>query len=150
MSRIMFLGVFLLATVILVTPATAQDVPDWTPPTTQMPAMPTADDLRGNWQSNLSSWFRGLDRVTGLSTSGLRAVPEGRGPDGRALYVRFNSGHMPVAAWTDRSGDGRADNIEIFRNGRVMIQLTDSNYTGQANVLRFYHGDGSLAREKRY
>ena len=150
MPRIMLFGVLLLATALLAAPAGAQNVPDWAPPTTEMPQMPTADDLRGNWQASLAPWFRGLDRVSGLSTSDLRAIPEGRGPDNRALYVRFNSGHMPVAAWTDRSGDGRADNIEIFKHGRMVIQLSDSNYSGRANVLRFYHADGSLAREQRY
>ncbi|HEX6070682.1 MAG TPA: hypothetical protein VFZ18_12680, partial [Longimicrobiaceae bacterium] len=63
--------------------------------------------------------------------------------------VRFTSGPLPVVIWSDRNGDDRADIIEIFRSGGVIIQLIDADYDGRANVLRTYDSDGELVRQER-
>jgi hypothetical protein len=64
--------------------------------------------------------------------------------------VRFMGGARPVASWTDRNGDGRADMVEVYRGGAVAFQLIDADYDGAANVLRVYDASGALARENRY
>jgi hypothetical protein len=51
--------------------------------------------------------------------------------------------------WQDRNGDGRADIVEIFRGGGVIVQVIDADYDGQANVLRRYDSGGALLREER-
>jgi hypothetical protein len=63
--------------------------------------------------------------------------------------VRFVSNMRPVQQWSDRNGDGRADMIEVYRDGSLAYQLVDADYDGRANALRAYTG-GSLSREERY
>lgn len=117
---------------------------DWSPPSRDMPQMPASSELSGGWRSALAAWFRGTDE--GLD--GIRAMGEGRGA--RPQMVRFMGGARPVAAWTDRNGDGRADLVEVYRGGALAYQLIDADYDGAANVLRVYDASGALARENRY
>jgi hypothetical protein len=117
---------------------------DWTPPSRQMPDMPAAAELQGAWRTTLAPWFGGVDQ----QLDGVRAIGEGGGA--RPRMVRFVGGSRPVASWTDRNGDGRADLIEVFRGGAVAFQLIDADYDGNANVLRIYDASGALAREQRY
>lgn len=117
---------------------------DWSPPSRDMPQMPASAELSGGWRGSLGAWFRGTDE--GLD--GIRALGEGGG--GRPRMVRFMGGARPVAAWTDRNGDGRADLVEVYRGGALAFQLVDADYDGTANVLRVYDASGALARENRY
>lgn len=117
---------------------------DWSPPSRDMPQMPASSELSGGWRGSLAAWFRGTD--DGLA--GIRALGEGGGA--RPRMVRFMGGARPVAAWTDRNGDGRADMVEVYRGGALAYQLIDADYDGAANVLRVYDASGSLARENRY
>jgi hypothetical protein len=130
-------------------PLAAQDSPQWRPPTNQMPQMPTAASLQGNWQAELSGWFRGVDQIAGVDTRSLRANSSPRPGSARVQLVRFMAGPVPVVVWTDRNGDERADMIEIFRGGTAVVQLIDADYNGVANVLRVYDATGSLIREER-
>jgi hypothetical protein len=61
--------------------------------------------------------------------------------------VRFTNGPLPVVVWSDRNGDGRADMIDIYRRGGVIIQVIDPDYNGSADVMRIYNPDGSLLRQ---
>ena len=115
---------------------------EWSPPSRQMPEMPATAALGGNWRSSLGAWFGGAGDL-----NGVRALGEGSG--GRTGFVRFVGGSRPLATWTDRNGDGRADLIEIYRNGALAYQLIDADYDGNANVLRVYDARGALAREQR-
>lgn len=117
---------------------------DWSPPSRDMPQMPATGELSGGWRSSAGAWLRGADE--GLD--GIRALGEGGGA--RPRMVRFMGGSRPVAAWTDRNGDGRADLVEVYRSGAVAYQLIDADYDGTANVLRVYDASGALAREQRY
>ena len=117
---------------------------DWSPPSRDMPQMPAAAELSGGWRGSLAAWFRGTDE----SVENIRAGGEGGGA--RPRMVRFMGGSRPVAAWTDRNGDGRADLVEVYRGGAVAYQLIDADYDGSANVLRVYDASGALARENRY
>jgi hypothetical protein len=134
-------GPALLAAVLFAAGLGAQQ--DWTPPSRQMPAMPSAASLQGEWRGSLAAWFGGADQAL----DGVRALGEGGSPP---RLVRFMGGSRPVASWTDRNGDGRADLIEVFRGGAVAYQLIDADYDGNANVLRVYDSTGALAREQRY
>jgi hypothetical protein len=117
----------------------------WSPPSRDMPAMPAVAELQGGWVASQGAWFAGVGEVSGLrgSASGARA--------GKALQVRFTNSAtpVPVAVWSDRNGDGKADMIEIYRRGAVAFQLIDADYDGTANVVREYDGNGGLAREVR-
>lgn len=115
---------------------------EWTPPSRDMPQMPASSELSGGWRGSLGAWFRGTD------LSGVRALGEGGGA--RPQLVRFMGGARPVASWTDRNGDGRADLVEVYRDGAPAFQLIDADYDGTANVLRVYDASGALARENRY
>ncbi|MBW3628356.1 MAG: hypothetical protein KY464_03580 [Gemmatimonadetes bacterium] len=117
----------------------------WSPPSRQMPSMPTAAELSGGWIGTQGAWFQGAG-----DTSALRGTASGA-KDGRALQARFTGGGtpVPVAIWSDRNGDGKADMIEIYRGGAVSFQLIDADYDGTANVLREYEGGGKLLRESR-
>lgn len=117
---------------------------DWSPPSRDMPQMPATPELGGGWRGSLAAWFGGVDE--GLA--GIRALGEGGGP--RPRMVRFMGGARPVATWTDRNGDGRADMVEVYRRGALAYQLIDADYDGAANVLRVYDASGALARENRY
>ena len=135
------LRVCALAAVLFAAGLTAQQ--EWTPPSSQMPEMPSAASLDGGWRGTLGAWFGGADQPLPQ----VRAVGEG---GARPRLVRFMGGARPVATWTDRNGDGRADLIEVFRGGAVAYQLVDADYDGGANVLRVYDSTGALAREQRY
>jgi hypothetical protein len=117
---------------------------DWSPPSREMPQMPPKSELGGGWRASLAAWFRGTDE--GLD--GIRAQGEGGGA--RPQLVRFMGGARPVAEWTDRNDDGRADRVEVYRRGALAYQLIDADYDGTANVLRVYDASGALARENRY
>jgi hypothetical protein len=128
--------------------ASAQDTA-WRPPTTQMPAMPRPADLQGDFISANSSWFAGVEAVSGVATSRLRAGGDRQRGGDRMQIVRFSAGPVPAVVWSDRNGDGIADMIEILRSGGVIIQLIDADYSGRANVMRVYDESGALVREVR-
>jgi hypothetical protein len=136
----------LLLCVIAATPADGQD---WRPPTREMPAMPMMAELAGDWLSPRAAWFGGIQATAGVSPAQLRPVGEARRGTAQAQVVRFNSGPMPAVAWQDRNGSGRADMIEIYRGGGVIIQVIDADYDGFANVMRTYDSSGALLREER-
>lgn len=124
-------------------------VPQWSPPTREMPTMPLMADLQGDWLSAVEPWFRGVDQLSGVSSARLRAVGEARSGSDRAQFIRFTSGPAPVAAWSDRNGDGRLDMLELYRNGVMVIQVIDADYDGRANVMRVHDASGALVREER-
>ncbi|HEU0013353.1 MAG TPA: hypothetical protein VFQ45_06700 [Longimicrobium sp.] len=111
---------------------------EWAPPSRDMPEMPASSALGGGWRASLASWFSG----TGQALDGIRAVGDGG-------VVRFMGNARPVATWSDRNGDRRADMIEIYRNGALAYQLIDADYDGRANVLRVYDASGNLVSENR-
>lgn len=125
----------------------AQD-PGWRPPSAQMPAMPAMAGLQDGWRSAAGPWLQGMTRVSGADAGGMRAAGESTG-GGRARFVRFLSGHVPVSTWSDRNGDGTADLVELFRDGARVVQVIDPDYDGSANVLRVYSPSGELLREER-
>jgi hypothetical protein len=104
---------------------------DWSPPSREMPEMPSSSQLGGGWRAVGD----GLPRDMGAA---------------RPRQVRFMGGSRPVASWSDRNGDGRADMVEVYRGGALAYQLIDADYDGSANVLRVYDASGALARENRY
>ena len=130
------------ALLLLATLAAAPLHQEWSPPSHQMPQMPAAGELAGGWRGALGGWFGGL----GVNVADIAARGEGGGA--RPRFVRFTAAMRPVEAWSDRNGDGRADLIEVYRNGAMAFQLVDADYDGTANALRVYDG-GSLAREER-
>lgn len=142
---VLFTGALLLTTA---SGAFAQG-PDWRPPSRQMPPMPTHADLGGDWLSSRSNWFQGLDNVAGVAASGLRAAGEPTSGTGAIQIARFMHGPIPAVIWSDRNGDARADMIEIYRSGGVIVQLIDVDYDGAANVLRVYDASGALLREEK-
>jgi len=117
---------------------------EWTPPSRQMPEMPATAELDGGWRGSAGAWFGG----TGVQLDQVRASGEGAGA--RPRFVRFTAQMRPVEVWSDRNGDGRADQVEVFRDGARAYQLVDSDYDGRANVLRVYGAGGGLTREERY
>jgi hypothetical protein len=142
MQRIHAAGIGVLAAIALgAAPLRAGQ--EWTPPSRQMPQMPASGELDGGWKGALGGWFNGL----GVQVSEMRAVGEGGGA--RPRFVRFTSNMRPVEQWSDRNGDGRADMIEVFRDGVRAYQLVDADYDGQANSFRAFSG-GSVSREERY
>jgi hypothetical protein len=122
---------------------------EWRPPSREMPMMPAAAELAGNWIGPRADWFIGVGDISGVQPSELNAVGQGRAGSGSALVVHFNSGPLPVVVWQDRNSDGRSDIIEIYRSGGVVIQVIDADYDGQANVMRVYEAGGTLRREER-
>lgn len=142
MKRIHAAGAVVMAALAL-SAFTFRRTQEWSPPSKQMPQMPATSELDGGWRGALGGWFAGL----GVSVGDIRAVGEGGGA--RPRFVRFTSNMRPVEQWSDRNGDGRADMIEVYRDGARAYQLVDADYDGQANSLRAYAG-GSLAREERY
>lgn len=139
----------LLALLLLLPVAARAQAPNWRPPSSEMPSMPTAAEIRGDWMGPRADWFRGLDGVAGVSASSLRASGDPRGGSDQVQVARFTSGPLPVVIWSDRNGDGRADIIEIFRSGGVIIQVIDADYDGSANVVRTYDASGELIRQDR-
>jgi hypothetical protein len=119
---------------LLLASGSAAGAQDWSPPSRQMPAMQVSD----GWQGPMAGWF-----LPGTSLSAVRAQAEGG-------FVRFTAGPRPVAAWSDRNGDGRSDMLQLFRGGGVAYQLVDADYDGRADVLRIYDESGNLQREQRF
>jgi hypothetical protein len=115
---------------------------EWSPPSRQMPQMPAASELGGGWRGSLGSWFNGLG-----SLAALRAEGDG---GARPRFVRFTAEMRPVETWSDRNGDGRADLVEVYRNGALAYRLVDADYDGTANSLRAYDASGAVSREERY
>ncbi len=142
-----FLALFAALTQIAELPA--QAVPSWSPPSREMPDMPRMADLQGEWPSSVQGWFRGVEQVSGVSPARLRAAGEANSNSERAQFVRFTSGPVPVATWSDRNGDGRLDMLELYRNGTMVIQVIDADYDGNANVMRIHDASGALVREER-
>lgn len=136
------LGLAAAAVGLTLLAATRLSAQDWSPPSSQMPQMPAASTLSGGWRGDLAAWFRGLGDL-----AAVRAMGEGGGP--RPRMVRFTGGARPIAEWTDRNGDGKADMIDIYRDGSRVFQLIDADYDGAANVMRVYDASGGLAREQR-
>lgn len=145
MARARLLTRSMLALALLAPPALAAQGTDWAPPSREMPTMPRTAELQGDWLSPRSAWFRGVDGVSGVQVGGLRASGEGRGP--YAQIARFSNGAVPVVVWMDRNGDTKADMIEIYRRGGIIIQLIDADFDGQANVLRVHDEAGKLLRQ---
>jgi hypothetical protein len=145
MARARLLSQIVLAVTALAPAALVAQ--DWSPPSRDMPAMPRAAELQGDWLSPRAAWFRGLEGVAGVAASSLRAAGEGRGPV--VQLARFSNGPVPVVVWTDRNGDARADMVEIYRPGSVVVQVVDADFDGSANVVRRYNGSGELASESR-
>lgn len=146
MPRTLLMVLAMLLTLLATTSAEGQQ---WRPPTRQMPTMPTMSELSGNWMGPRAEWFSGVDRLSGIAPSQLRAVGQGRSGSAVAQVVHFNNGPVPVVVWHDRNSDGRADLIEIYRGGGVIVQVIDADYDGQANVMRIYDTTGALSREER-
>jgi hypothetical protein len=134
-------GLLVLAALVAAAPYRGQE---WSPPSRQMPQMPASSELSGGWRGSLGSWFNGL----GVSVAGVRA--EGDGGGARPRFVRFTAEMRPVEQWSDRNGDGRADMVEVYRNGALAYRLVDADYDGTANSLRAYDTSGAVAREERY
>lgn len=143
------LSTVLLAGLAAATPLRAQAGPDWRPANPEMPAMPTMAELQAGWQSSLAPWFGGLERAAGVGVQGLRATGTARGGAARAQVARLMNGPIPVVVMTDRNGDDRADLVEIFRDGSLVIQVIDADYNGRANVMRVYDAAGTLLREDK-
>jgi hypothetical protein len=143
MRRLFALVLFALP-LLLARPAQAQE---WRPPSRQMPAMPRIAELQGDWLTPRQAWFRGVEAIAGVAPSRLRAQGEPRSGSGFLHIVRFSDGPVPVVVWSDIDADSRADMVEIFRRGGVIIQLIDADRDGSANVLRVYDASGALVRE---
>jgi hypothetical protein len=135
-------GLLVLAALVGAAPLRAGQ--EWSPPSRQMPQMPATGELAGGWRGSLGSWFNGL----GVSVAALSAQGDGGGA--RPRFVRFTADMRPVEQWSDRNGDGRADMVEVYRNGALAYRLVDADYDGTANSLRAYDTSGSVAREERY
>lgn len=139
---------------LLVIPGTthAQSSPaqSWRPPAREMPMMPSTGDLQGDPRSGpLAPWLRGIDEVAGIDAASLRASGEAGPRGGRTRFVRITSGARPVATFSDRNGDGRADMIELFRGSIVVLQLIDADFDGRADAVRYLDEKGTLVREDR-
>jgi hypothetical protein len=111
--------------------------------------MPGMEELTGDWLGPRAAWFDGTAGITGVQSSQLRAVGEPRRGSRATQVVRFNSGPFPVVVWADRNGDGRADMVELYRTGDLIIQVIDADYSGSANVIRVYDASRRLLREDR-
>jgi hypothetical protein len=147
MTRI--LSVLVALFVATAASARSADAQEWRPPSRSMPAMPQASEVSAAWMSSNSGWFGSAARAAGVEAGSLRVAGEGRQSGGQVQVVRATSGPLPVVVWQDRNGDARADLIEIFRSGGVIIQLVDADYDGTANVLRVYDAAGKLVSEDR-
>jgi hypothetical protein len=138
MKRIHVAAALAAGAVLMVVAARPARAQDWRPPTTQMPQMPASSEVNEGWAAGQGRW---------LLAGGARAIAEGGGS--RARFVRFTGESMRVlGAWTDRNGDGKADMVEVYRDGALVAQLLDPGYDGTADVIRVY-ADGKLVREER-
>jgi hypothetical protein len=114
-----------------------------------MPQMPQVADLSDEWMTQRSGWFAGAAPMAGVQPSALRISGEARRGSQAAQVVRASAGPLPVVVWQDRNGDNRADMIEIYKAGGVVLQMIDADYDGSANVVRVYDARGNLVREDR-
>jgi len=145
----MFSKICMIVGAMAVLSAAHADAQEWQPPARQMPSMPEMAELSGDWLGPRAAWFSGIAALAGVEPTQLRAVGEARRGGTDTQVVRFVNGPVPVVVWQDRNGDSRADLIEIYRSGNVIVQVIDADYDGQANVVRIYDAGGSLAREER-
>jgi hypothetical protein len=123
--------------------ATSALAQEWTPPSRQMPEMPSTADLDGGWKRQIGAWFEGA----GVSLAAIRPHGEGGRYTPRIVYFAIDS--TVVETWSDRNGDGRADLIIVRLPNATEYQFIDADYDGWANVLRTYKA-GALAREEKY
>jgi hypothetical protein len=122
---------------------------EWRPPSREMPQMPQVADLSAEWMAQRAGWFAGAAPMAGVQASALRVAGEARRGSQAAQVVRASAGPLPVVVWQDRNGDNRADMIEIYKAGGVVLQMIDADYDGSANVVRVYDARGNLVREDR-
>jgi hypothetical protein len=146
MSHRLLPAVLLLLALAAPAAARAQG-PQWKPPTREMPMMLRPSDLRGDWLTPRKAWFQGVEGISGAAPTSLRATGEAKSGGGYLQMVRFTSGPLPVVVWSDRNGDGRADIVEIYKSGGVIIQVIDADFDGDANVMRVYDSGGKLLRQ---
>ena len=132
--------------VALVAVATHGNAQDWTPPTRQMPMMPRMAEIPSGWQAGAGPWAASAQGLSGVSVAQMRAVGDAAAQGDRAGFVRFTGEARPVATWTDRNGDGRADMVELFRNGVLAVQVIDADYSGTINAVRHFDGSGKPTR----
>ncbi len=125
------------------TPAAAQG---WSLPTREMPMMPAMAELPGSWQGSAGAWAGAAARLAGVSAGAIRGAGEAASGSERAAFVRFTSDARPVATWTDRNGDGRADMLELFRGGIIAVQVVDADYDGRADAIRHFDASGKPLR----
>lgn len=118
---------------------------EWRPPP-QMPSMPTAAEMSSGWRGD-GPWLEGAAQLSGVPANAIRVTGETPSGRSRANYVRFLSGHRPVAVWSDRNGDERADMVEIFRNGARVMQVIDADFDGRCNLYRGYSPSGELVED---
>ena len=149
MNRVYWLAMVGLAAMSAIPSRLVAQDGEWNPPSREMPVMPRVSELRGDWHSPRAAWFRGVDGVAGVGVSALQASGEPRSGNAHAQLVRFSDGPVPVVVWTDRNGDTRADMIEIFKAGGIIIQLIDADFDGAANVVRVYDSQGKLLRQNQ-
>ena len=127
------LAVLAGAGVLLLVSGTPGAAQEWSPPSRQMPSIQVAD----GWKASMGGWF-----LPGTALEAVNARADGS-------FVRFTVGPRPVAALSDRNGDGRSDMLQLYRGGQVVYQLIDADYDGSADVLRVYGDSGQLQREER-
>ena len=149
MTRRFLLPSFSLLLLLMAVAAAARaQGPSWKPPSREMPMMPRQAELRGDWLGPRSAWFQGVEAISGAAPGSLRATGEPRPGSPYVQMARFTSGPLPVVVWSDRNGDGRADIVEIYKSGGVVIQLIDADFDGSANVMRVYDAGGKLLRQE--
>jgi len=143
----------LLTFVLLLAPLSVPMVahaqgPSWKVPSREMPMMPRKAELSGDWLSPRRAWFQGVEALSGAAPASLRATGEARPGSQYVQMARFTNGPLPVVVWSDRNGDGRADMVEIYKGGGVIIQVIDADFNGSANVMRVYDAGGKLLRQE--
>lgn len=149
MSHRSLLAALAVASALCAPAALRAQGPNWRPPSQVMPQMPSRAELRSDWLGPRASWFQGVESVSGATLDSLTPIGEGRPGSDVAQMVRFTSGPFPVVVWSDRNADGRADMIEIYKSGGMIIQLIDANFDTRADVMRVYDSAGKLLRQER-
>lgn len=132
------------ALVLLAGRASAQS--EWAPPTRQMPQMPRTADLGGAWRSAAGAWGASAQQLSGVALGSMRASGDPAPRSDQAVFVRFTGDARPVANWSDRNGDGRADMVELFRDGTTAVQVIDADYDGTADAVRHFDASGNPTR----
>ncbi|MDQ3556835.1 MAG: hypothetical protein M3409_08670 [Gemmatimonadota bacterium] len=138
-----FLAILVAAIFAAAAPGSAQE---WTLPTRQMPAMPRMAEMAGGWQEGAGAWAASAQQLSGVSVGQMRAIGDAAPRGDRAGFVRFTGEARPVATWADRNGDGRADMVELFRNGVLAVQVIDADYDGRVNAVRHFDASGKPVR----